>query len=91
MPLSHENQMSLLKDILTNQQADCCGSVSECQQAERLIKSLLINLDLDSDQRALLTEVYEYCQKGIGTANLDAHITSHQDDLSQWIEDIDQF
>ena len=49
MPLSHEHQMSLLKDILTNHQTDCCGSVSECEQVERLVKSLMINMDIDSN------------------------------------------
>jgi hypothetical protein len=91
MPLSNENQMSLLKDILTNQQTDCCGSVAECEQVERLVKSLMVNMDIDNNVKTILTEIYDYSQTGIGTADLDAHITSHQDDLSQWVSDIDQF
>ena len=41
MPLSHEHQISLIKDILNNQQTDCCGSVAEYEQVERLVKSLI--------------------------------------------------
>ena len=32
MPLQYQDQVSLLKDILTNHQTDCCGSVSEYEQ-----------------------------------------------------------
>lgn len=91
MPISHEHQMSLLKDILTNHQKDCCGSVAECEQVERLVKSLMINMDIDSNVKTILTEIYEYSQTGIGTADLDAHISTHQNELSQWVDDIDQF
>lgn len=62
MPLSHEHQMSLLKDILTNHQSDCCGSVSECEQVERLVKSLMVNMDIDSNVKTILTEIYDYSQ-----------------------------
>ena len=43
MPLQYQDQVNLIKDILTNQQSDCCGSVSEYEQLERLIKSLMAN------------------------------------------------
>ena len=43
MPLQYQDQVNLIKDILTNQQTDCCGSVSEYEQLERLIKSLMVN------------------------------------------------
>ena len=46
MPLQYQDQVSLLKDILTNHQTDCCGSVSEYEQLERLIKSLLVNSNI---------------------------------------------
>ncbi|MEH7583434.1 YtzH-like family protein, partial [Priestia megaterium] len=29
--------MNILKDILSNHQSDCCGTVAECEQVERLI------------------------------------------------------
>lgn len=67
------------------------GSVSECEQVERLVKSLMINMDIDSNVKTVLTEIYEYSQTGIGAADLEAHITTHQNDLSQWVDDIDQY
>lgn len=35
MPLNAEHQMNILKDILSNHQSDCCGTVAECEQVER--------------------------------------------------------
>lgn len=91
MPLSQQDQFSLLKDILSNQQADCCGSVAECEQVERLVKSLMINMDIDQNALNILEEIYRYGQTGVGTADLDTHISEHQDQLSEWVDGIDQF
>lgn len=91
MPLSHENQVSLLKDILSNQQSDCSGSVAEYEQVERLVKSLLVNADINQNAKTVLEEIYRYSQNGINSTDLDAHITSHQSQLNAWIDDIDQF
>ena len=91
MPLSHEHQMSLIKDILSNQQTDCCGSVAEYEQVERLVKSLMVNMNINDDVKNVLTEIYNYSQTGISSNNLEAHITTNQDNLTQWVEDIDSF
>ncbi|MEH7414671.1 YtzH-like family protein [Neobacillus drentensis] len=91
MPLSHGDQVTLLKDILNNHQADCCGSVSECEQLERLVKSLMVNNQIDSNVKNILQEVYQYSQHGTQSADLDQHILSNQENLSQWVNDIDQF
>ena len=40
MPINQQHQLEVLKDILVNHQSDCCGTVSECEQLERLIQSL---------------------------------------------------
>ncbi|WML40881.1 YtzH-like family protein [Neobacillus sp. OS1-2] len=90
MPLSHEHQVTLLKDILTNHQSDCCGSVAECEQLERLVKSLMVNTQVDQNVKSILQEVYHYGQHGAETADLDQHILSNQDNLSQWVSDIGQ-
>lgn len=90
MPLNFHNQLSILMDILSNQQTDCCGTVSECEQLERLIKSLLSNPDISSEAKNVLIDVYEYSQNAKYTQNLEEHILSHQQDLSIWIEDIHQ-
>ncbi|RFU66264.1 YtzH-like family protein [Peribacillus glennii] len=91
MPLSHENQIFLLKDILQNHQSDCCGSVSECEQVERLVKSLMVNTDVNENVRVILEEIYRYSQDGINSSDLDAHINSHQTDLNHWVDDIGRF
>ncbi|MFS0636696.1 YtzH-like family protein [Mesobacillus foraminis] len=91
MPLNHHDQVNLLKDILTNHQTDCCGSVSECEQLERLVKSLMVNNNLDSNVKPILQEIYNYSQNGKYSADLDEHILSNQANLSSWVDDIGQF
>ncbi|MBU8770034.1 YtzH-like family protein [Cytobacillus oceanisediminis] len=91
MPLGHQDQLNLLKDILSNHQTDCCGSISECEQLERLVKSLMINGNINQNVKTVLEEIYEYSQHGINSSKLDTHIESHQNELSQWVQDIDQF
>jgi hypothetical protein len=91
MPLNNQDQVNLLKDILNNHQTDCCGSVAECEQLERLVKSLMVNNDIHDNVKNVLQEVYTYSQSGINTSNLDDHITTNQAHLAQWVNDIDQF
>ncbi|CAM3535712.1 YtzH-like family protein [Cytobacillus oceanisediminis] len=91
MPLGQQDQLNLLKDILSNHQTDCCGSISECEQLERLVKSLMVNGNINQNVKTVLGEIYEYSQHGINSSQLDNHIESHQNELSQWVHDIDQF
>lgn len=91
MPLSQQHQVTILKDILTNHQSDCCGSVSECEQVERLVKSLLANGQVSEQIIPILNEIYTYSQNGINTDNLDNHINTHQDQLTSWVDSIDQY
>jgi len=91
MPLQYQDQVSLLKDILTNHQTDCCGSVSEYEQLERLIKSLLVNSNISQDVKPVLEQIYSYSQGGINSSSSDQHIESHQTQLSQWVDRIDSF
>jgi predicted Zn-dependent peptidase len=91
MPLQYSDQVNILKDILMNHQTDCCGSVSECEQMERLIKSLLTNTNIDQSNKQVLEQIYSYSQNGKNSANLDQHIESHQQQLSQWVDHMDQF
>jgi hypothetical protein len=91
MPLNYHDQVNLLKDILNNHQTDCCGSVAECEQLERLIKSLMVNNDIHDNVKNVLQEVYTYSQAGVNAGNLDDHITTNQAQLADWVNDIDQF
>lgn len=90
MPLDYHNQISVLMDILSNQQTDCCGTVAECEQLERLVKSLLANDHISSEAKNVLMDVYEYSQNGKYTQHLDEHISTHQQEIAHWIEDIHQ-
>ncbi|NRD76158.1 hypothetical protein HPT25_01370 [Bacillus sp. BRMEA1] len=91
MPLSHNDQVTLLTDILSNHQTDCCGSVAECEQLERLVKSLMVNTQIDQNVKNILQDIYQYSQKGAQTADLDQHILANQENLSHWVNDIGQF
>ncbi|WP_064092690.1 YtzH-like family protein [Rossellomorea aquimaris] len=91
MPLSSENQMQVLTDILTNHSSDCCGSVSECEQVERLVKSLMVNTHINDNIKPVLQEIYQYSQNGINSSDLSSHITTNQQNLSQWVTNMNQY
>ncbi len=91
MPLSHQDQVNLLHDILTNHLEDCCGTVSEYEQLERLIQSLLENQAVPKEMEPLLYEIYSYSQAGKNSQNPDALITQHQQQLNEWVEEIKTF
>ncbi|MDQ0215742.1 putative Zn-dependent peptidase [Oikeobacillus pervagus] len=91
MTLNHQHQLELLKDILSNHQTDCCGSVAECEQLERLVKSLMVNQHIHSSMKPLLENVYSYSQNGKNAGNLNQHIQSHQSQLSEWVADMNHF
>jgi len=91
MPLQYQDQVNLIKDILTNHQSDCCGSVSECEQLERLVKALMTNTNTNQQNTHTLNQIYSYSQNGINSANLDQHIESHQQQLSEWVDNMNQF
>lgn len=90
MPISQQDKLSLLKDILSNHQTDCCGSVSECEQLGRLVKSLIVHSRIDNNSLAVLEDIYNYSQTGVNSTQLDEHIEAHQEELSQWVNDIDR-
>jgi hypothetical protein len=91
MPLNSQDQAAVLKDILSNHQTDCCGSVAECEQVERLVKSLMAHTGINQNVKGILQDIYEYGQHGAQSADLDNHIQAHQGQLSNWVSDIDQF
>lgn len=91
MPLNQQHQLEILKDILVNHQSDCCGTVSECEQLERIVQSLLANDAIASDVKTMLNDVHYYSQTGKMSPDLDNHISGHQEQLSQWISGMDSF
>lgn len=91
MPLDHHHQVSLLKDILAEHQADCCGTIAECEQLERLVKSLMVNTNIDQNLKSVLQNIYSYSHTGINAPVVNDHIYSQKDNLSQWLSEIDTF
>ncbi len=91
MPLSHHHQMSVLKDILSNHQADCSGTTSECEQVERLATSLIGNTNVNNDVKTVLTNIHDYSTSGQSAEDVNSHIHSHNGNLSQWIESMDNY
>ncbi|MBS4216763.1 YtzH-like family protein [Bacillus sp. FJAT-49711] len=91
MSLKVQDQVGLLQDILVNHLEDCCGSVSECEQLGRLVKSLLASNSISSDMQPLLEEIYTYCQSGKNSSDLESHINAHQEELSQWVGQINSY
>lgn len=91
MPLNHQDQLMVLRDILTEHSLDNCGTTSECQQLERLIQSLLTNDAVNADVKQLLQEVYPYSQKGTLSSDLNQHISSHSTQLTQWVENFNSY
>lgn len=88
MPLNAEHQMNIVKDILSNHQSDCCGTVAECEQVERLIQSMLAKGHASTDVQATLQNVYKYTQDAKSAAHLDEHIQTNQQNLSQWVQEL---
>lgn len=91
LALSHRDQLTLLTDILYDHQTDCCGSVSECEQLERLVKSLLVNPAVANDIKQTLTDVYSYSQAGKYAQHLDDHIEAHQNKLEEWVYQLNTY
>ncbi len=91
LALSHRDQLTLLTDILYDHQTDCCGSVSECEQLERLVKSLLVNPAVANDMKQTLTDVYSYSQAGKYAQHLDDHIEAHQNKLEEWVDQLNTY
>ncbi|SHF80477.1 YtzH-like family protein [Ornithinibacillus halophilus] len=89
MSLTVENQLSLLMDILDEQQQDCCAEVSEYQQIKRLVKSMLANNSITDEQLLqLLPEIYNYGRQGENVQNMEEHITTNKENINQWINAI---
>lgn len=88
MPLNYQNQLSVLKDILSEHQSDCCGTVSECEQMERLAKSMLANAQTKEEVKKTLENIYYYSQTGKGSSELNQYIQTNQANLTQWMDEL---
>ncbi|WP_026569656.1 MULTISPECIES: YtzH-like family protein [Sediminibacillus] len=84
-----QNQLDLLYDILSEHSEECCGSVAECQQIQRLVKSMIAEESVtDSALQGHLPAIYDYSRQGELVQNLDDHIESNRENLQQWVNAI---
>ena len=88
MQLNYRDQLMLLKDILSEHESECCGSVAEYEQLERLIRSLMANAEVNDQLKQSLETIYTYCQNRKNSSDITDFIASHQGQLTQWLEDI---
>ncbi|WP_243291070.1 YtzH-like family protein [Bacillus sp. FJAT-47783] len=91
MQLNHKHQLMLLKDILSEQHSECCGTDSEYEQMERLIQSLLQNNEVNETLKQSLQNMYQYSQGRNKGPNFSEHITAYKDDIPSWITDLNTF
>ncbi|MEC5421883.1 YtzH-like family protein [Virgibacillus sp. C22-A2] len=91
MGLTVNNQLTLLQDILDEQNGECCGHVSEYQQIKRLVKSMIANDSITDEQLLqLLPEIYNYGREGESSQDLPMHITMNKQNIDNWITAIQQ-
>lgn len=89
MPLTVKDQVNVLYDLLSEHSEDCCGSVSECQQIQRLVRSILTKKELqDENVLRSLPAIYDYGKAGEDSGDLTGHITSNQSQLEEWVTSI---
>lgn len=92
MPLTSNDQLAVLYDLLSEQFEDCCGSVSELQQIQRLAQSLLANQHItDQEMNQLFSEIIHYGKQGEGVQDINQHITDFQSQLSTWTNSIQSY
>lgn len=88
MAINHEHQLTVLKDILSEHHLDRSGTVSECEQIERLAKSLIANDAVHSELKQTLSHIYTYSQSGKNATDLSSHIDQHEQQLAEWMDQL---
>ncbi|WP_347549231.1 YtzH-like family protein [Pseudalkalibacillus hwajinpoensis] len=91
MPLSHQDQLYIMADILNNHHIDCTGTLSECQQIQRLASALQQNADVAPEIKEVLRQIEEYSTAGAHETDLLIHIETHRPNLSQWVDTINHY
>ncbi len=89
MTITARDQIGMIREILYNHKTDCCGQVSEYQQIQRLIQSLVAKGSLNEQEKQTMYDIYQYTQTGVNGRNIDNHITNHDESLGKWIHELD--
>jgi hypothetical protein len=90
MPLTSNDQITVLADILRNHSYDQCGTPAECAQIQRLSHALLQNQNLDQNLKAALQHIQHYGQTGAAHQQINEHIGANQSSIQQWVAAINQ-
>jgi hypothetical protein len=91
MPLTSNDQLHLLQDILSNHKTDCCGSISECEQIQRIIQSLVNDNSIPYEMKNTLKDIYNYSKTPETTQHLEHHINQNNGNLDNWVSSIETF
>ncbi|HEX7065813.1 MAG TPA: YtzH-like family protein [Bacillales bacterium] len=90
MPLDVHQRLRILSDILRSHQLDCCGTVSEYEQAGRLAQTLLNESGFQEDIRNTFSSIQQYTEKGARHNNPEQYILENHTHLDEWVQELDQ-
>ena len=79
--MNYEAQLTLISDILKNQQAQSFGTEDEFDQISRLTEALRQNDQVSDEAQQVLANIADYCQS--------KDCLQYTNDIYQWIETID--
>lgn len=89
MPLDVHQRLRILSDILRSHQLDCCGTVSEYEQAGRIAQTLLNEDNFQEDIRNTFSSIQAYTEKGARHNSSEQHILENQTYLGEWVQALD--
>lgn len=79
--LDYQDQLTLLSDILKNQQQLGYGTTDEFNQIHRLAEALQGQDQLDQNMQQTLASIVDYCANG--------NCTENATNMTHWIQSID--
>lgn len=79
--MNYQDQLTLLSDILKNQQAHKFGTEDEFSQISRLAEALQTNGEVDENMQQILNNITNYCQHKDCTGS-EVH-------FDQWLQSIE--
>lgn len=89
MTLTINNQLTLLHDLLDEQNIARNGSTAEYQQIGRIVKSIMGKSNITDEQLLqLLPEIYNYGKQGENAQDTPEHIIANKENINNWISAI---
>jgi hypothetical protein len=80
--MNYQDQLTLLSDILKNQQAHKFGTEDEFSQIHRLAETLQSNGQLDENMQQMLCNITDYCRHKDDTRN--------EPPFDHWLQSIEE-